>query len=375
MKKTLVIMGSHPNGAKNFDWDRTDCDVWLFNEAPSDSKYKRCDAFFQLHTEAIWKNPKNRSDEKHYEWLASGKTPKVFMQKIFKDVPKSAKYPLTEVLELTKNIRLANGKVFKCLMSTPDLAMALVAQMHNKGKKYEKVEIWGIELETESEYRHQRLGFGFWTGYLAALGINLEIHNEIFSSPIYGYEGDLALSSADIQKRIDELTKNLEENYQANAKRLLEKIKGLEKKDISGEIQQALTSLTKNYEPFGIVSGQIKESKRYLEKAQAMEKEVGVSVFSLGEFDGTRISYSRQYTAERVEAERINAKLTVAMEKIIDLKPKSNKRKRAVEAFGPLMTELMNKNMLLLLIIGGIRENQYYIDTSNISIERSKNGN
>ena len=33
-------MGSHPNGAPNFDWTRQDCDVWLFNEAASDKKYK-----------------------------------------------------------------------------------------------------------------------------------------------------------------------------------------------------------------------------------------------------------------------------------------------------------------------------------------------
>lgn len=375
MKKTLVIMGSHPNGARNFDWTRTDCDIWLFNEAPSNEKYKKSDAVFQLHTEAIWKSPKNRSDEGHYAWLKSGKTPKVYMQEKYKDVPKSVKYPIKDVIGLTDNIKLANGKRFKYLTSSPDLALALVAQMYKEGKRYERVEIWGIELETESEYRHQRTGFGFWVGYLAALGVNLEIHNHIFNSLIYGYEGDIALSSKDIQKRIDELKKGLGGDYHAEANRLLGSIEGLFKRDISSEIQQGLLNLTKNYELNGITSGQIKESERYLEKALAMEKEAGVSVFSMGEFDGTRIDYSKQYSKERIETETINAKLTVSMEKIISLKPKSHKRKRAIVEFGSLMAELMNKNMLLLHIIGGMRENQYYLDTSNLSIERNKNGN
>ena len=241
--------------------------------APSDEKYKKCDAVFQLHTETIWKSPKNRSDEKHYEWLKSSKTPSVYMQEKYKDVPKSVKYPINDVVGLTKNIKLANGKIFKCLTSSPDLALALVAQMYKEGKKYDKVEVWGIELETESEYAYQRTGFGFWIGYLAALGINLEIHNSIFSFPIYGYEGDIVLSSIDIQKRIDELSKGLGGDYQTEAKKLLDSIEDLAKNDVSARIQQDLTNLTRHYEPYGIIGGQIKESKRYLEKALAMEKE------------------------------------------------------------------------------------------------------
>src|SRR3990167_7232060 len=98
MKKTLVIMGSHPNGLKTFNWNRRDCDIWLFNEAPTAKKengellYPHSDAFFQLHHEAIWKSPKNRSDEKHYEWLKKGDTPTAYMQEKYKDVPKSVKY-------------------------------------------------------------------------------------------------------------------------------------------------------------------------------------------------------------------------------------------------------------------------------------------
>lgn len=374
-KKTLVIMGSHPNGAKNFNWKRRDCEIWLFNEAASDTKYKKSDTMFQLHTEAIWKSPKNRSDEEHYTWLKSGKTPTVYMQKKYKDVPKSVEYPIKEVLDLTKNIKLATKKPFKFLTSSPDFALALVAKMFKEGKKYDKVEIWGIELETESEYKYQRTGFGFWIGYLTALRVNLEIHNDIFNSLLYGYEGDISIPSNEIQKRIDELNKSLAGNYQNDAKKLLDSIDELIKKDVSSKIQQDLINLTRNYEPHGIVSGQIKENKRYLEKALAMENETGVAVFSMGEFDGTRIDYNRQYTWERIETEKINTKLTVYMEKVISLKPKSHKRKQAVTEFGNLMAELMNKNMLLLHIIGGIRENQYYLDISNLSVERFKNGN
>ena len=120
MKKTLVIMGTHYKGMQ-FDWKRTDCDIWMYNEAPNvkiNGKpiYPKPDALFQLHHEAIWKNPKNRSDEKHYEWLKSGQTPDIYMQEKYPEVPKSIKYPLEEILALTKNVQIVidgKEKIFK----------------------------------------------------------------------------------------------------------------------------------------------------------------------------------------------------------------------------------------------------------------------
>lgn len=357
-KKNLVIMGSHPNGSIRFDWERTDCDIWLFNEAPMDAKYKRCDAVFQLHDEAIWKSPKNRSNEKHYQWLKSGKTPKIYMQKKYEDVPKSVRYPIEKVLKLSS---------IKCLTSTPDLALALVALE----KKYKKVEIWGIELETESEYRNQRLGFGFWTGYLSALGIELEIHGGVFNSPIYGYEGDIAITPDDIKKRIKELKKGVGGDYKQEAGVLLDQVKELYRKDISLEVQQKLKQITINYEAQVITDGQIAESKRYLEKAIAMQKKAGSSVFSMGEFDGTRIDFSQQYTQKRIETQALNAKLNVLMKNALNLKPMSKERISAVDEFGMALAELMNKNVTLLNLIGRIRENQHYFDNSKLSFERT----
>ena len=72
--RTLAIIGSHTRTREAFDFNRTDADVWLFNEAYSNKENvwaKRADAVFQLHDPIIWKNPKNRNDPKHYDWLKS----------------------------------------------------------------------------------------------------------------------------------------------------------------------------------------------------------------------------------------------------------------------------------------------------------------
>jgi len=386
MKKTLVIMGTHPKGPDVFDWSRKDCDIWLFNEAPNAKKdngeimYPKANAFFQMHHEAIWKSPKNRSDENHYNWLKSGKTPTAYMQKKYKEVPKSVRYPIESVLSLVKNVRIVvNGKEkdFKYFSCSPDFALALVADMWKKGKRYKRVEVWGIELETESEYQYQRTGFAFWTGYLAGLGVNLFLNNSIFDAPMYGYEGDVAISSKDIEKRIADLTKEIGDRkqvYTKEAKIFLDSLAGLLNKDISAVVQEELRDLTKRGEPTGILSGKIRESQRYLEKAVAMEKETGSSVFALGEFDGARLAFNKQYFTDRAEAERLSLNANSHLKKLLNLKKGSHKRQRAVEEFGNILAELMNKNMLLFHIVGATEENQYYVNSVKLSIRLSGGG-
>ena len=379
MKKTLVIMGSHPKGVERFDWTRTDCDIWLFNEAPSvkndngELKYPKADAFFQLHHEAIWKSPKNRTDEKHYQWLSSGKTPKAYMQEKYKDVPKSVKYPIDEVLDLVKNVHMivdGKNKDFKFFTCSPDYALALVAQMWKEGQKYKRVEIWGIELETESEYRYQRTSFGFWNGFLAALGVELFLYNSIFDTPMYGYEGDVAIPSKVIEKRIVDLNKELgddRDNYNTRAESFLTSLSGFLKGDISASVQKELEAITKLGETAGVLNGKIKESLRYLEKARGMEEKAGSSVFSLGEFDFGRLSYTKQFSQVRMEAAVINSRIAPLLKRLLMLKKNSQKRQRAIDELRKLIIELMNKNMLLFHVTGAQQENQFYVDSLKLS--------
>src|SRR3989344_4451326 len=384
MKKTLVIMGSHPKSLEFFDWNRTDCDIWMFNEAPNGKnddgklKYPFADAVFQLHNEAIWKNPLNRSDKNHYAWLASGKTPTAYMQKHYEEIPKSVEYPLKKVVSMTKNIKInidGKEKKFKFLSSTPEFAFALMAHMWKQGKKYEKVEVWGIELEQESEYLFQRTGFGFWVGYLAALGINLEIHSSIFDIPIYGYEGDIAIPSKEFENRISQLEKELGDygdTYQKEAQVVLGTLSEFLYKDITAAIQKDITELNNRTEPAGILNGKITENTRYLERAIAMEEVAGSAVFSIGEIDGNRIARNKQYAQVKTEVANLNSEINVILSKLLGLKKGSPKRQQELDLLGTKFADLLNKNMLLFLLIGAMQENQYYIDSAKLSFKLNK---
>ncbi len=375
-------MGTHYKGYRDFNWKRKDCDIWMFNEAPNvkvndKTLYPKPNAIFQLHHEAIWKNPKNRSDEKHFEWLASGKTPPIYMQNKYSEVPKSIEFPLKNVLSLTKKVKIVidgEEKNFKYFSSSPEYALALAAEMYKSGKGYKRVEVWGIELAHESEYVYQRMGFAFWTGYLAALGVELILNNSIFDSPMYGYEGDNAISSRFLEQRISKFTSEIgsdKDRYNSEAKEFLESLSGLVWKDISLEIQNNLNSLSKRYESIGILNGQIKECQSYLDKARAMEESAGVSVFSMGEFDGARHIHNAEFTQARNDTTTLNTKISLHLNSLLSLKIGSKKRKAAVSEIGTLLAEMMNKNMLILHLVGAIKENQYLIDSAKLNLKNS----
>ena len=78
--KTLAIVGSHPATRDNAPWDNHSIDIWVFNEAAREAWVKRWDAVFQLHKPTIYRNPNNRTDPKHWEWLQQVHGKPIYMQ-------------------------------------------------------------------------------------------------------------------------------------------------------------------------------------------------------------------------------------------------------------------------------------------------------
>ena len=73
----------------------------------------------------------------------------------------------------------------------------------------------------------------------------------------------------------------------------------------------------------------------------------------------------------RAEALNLNSKIGFVLSKLVNMKKGSQKRQRALDEFGQMVADLMNKNMLILHMIGGAQENQHYIDSIKFSIRAS----
>jgi len=253
-------MGSHPRTRAEFDQTRTDCDLWVFNEAVSNKTFPKADAVFQMHAEAIWKNPRNRNDPHHYKWLNTQTETPVYMQKKYEDVPCSLTYPIDEIIERFH---------VKHFTSSVCYAMALAAYKNT----YKRVEIYGVEMETNTEYQYQRDGVTLWIGVLLGLGIEVDAHLSLFDNPLYGYEGEVVIPYELFDKRIEQLDPHIEKKekeYEAAALNTVMVVDKFVDADMTDQITKCLQSQFELSKLLGTLIGAKSENIKYKNKADIL---------------------------------------------------------------------------------------------------------
>lgn len=210
--KKLAIVGSHSVTCKNAPFDNPEYEIWVFNEAPqncpgSDPEHpalewcKRWDVDFQMHKPEVYMSPNNMVKKDHWDWLQKNHGKKtIYMQDYDELVPNSRRYPLEEICE-----RFPPAK-FRWMTSTPSYALALALY-----QGYEYIEIWGIELTSNTEYSYQLENWLYWVGVAKGiLGDGLVLHSgEVhFQSRLYAYEGEIQIDRQYFRQRADELEKD-----------------------------------------------------------------------------------------------------------------------------------------------------------------------
>jgi len=257
--KTVAIIGTHKDTRENAPWDDNSIDVWLFNEAGQSPWAKRVSAILQMHIPAVYKNPLNRCDTGHWDWLKQPHDFPIYMIDKDPDVPASSKYPLEEILEALT----CEKRMFTC---TAAYALALAAYL-----KYEKILLYGIEMAYEAEYREQREAVAYWVGFLQGRDIQIERHcaNELFEHPLYGREG--------LWVQSDEIYKNRAIAYAAEIKKAEYQVDKTRRKSPE-ELKKAIVVL-------GLKSGRKSECERYLTKIKAMIDVSGVAVLDRSELE------------------------------------------------------------------------------------------
>lgn len=349
MRKTVAIVGSHPGTRSEFDFSRDDCDIWVFNEAPQMDWVKRADAVFQMHEEAIWRNPKNRNNEHHYEWLHTQEVMTVYMQDKYPDVPMSVRFPLEEITARYQS---------KYFTSSPCFALALAGYLG-----YQRVEMYGIEMETQTEYVYQRDGITFWLGILKGQGVDVDAHCKMFDSPMYGYEGEVVLKYDVFVDRIEELTPLVNEavkryeGARAMTARALEKFiqRGENPNAVPEAIQKQLTALGE----YGKVDGARQEAHRYKTKADAMREAAdGEFLFSRQEFEAALQALVQQHGLAMRDATAFAGRCEVVFNDIVAMDKRHKRIKAFQTKFIPMLDAYVKKSAEASLFAGAGEENR-----------------
>ena len=307
--KTLAIVGSHPETREKAPWDNPAVDIWVFNEAPNQAWVKRWSACFQLHEPTIYTNPNNRTDPGHWAWLQQHHGKPIYMQAVDNRVPDSKRYPLDEICsKYLKNFTRNDGEQIKRLRYfTNTIAYAISLAIY---QGYERIMLFGAEMQSNTEYSYQRDNVAFWVGLAAGRGVSIEVHSafNLFDQPLYGYDGDLNYTADMFTKRIAE--------YQAKLDLAKEKLQlanialnGIDATDEKLMTELMMKAFDANAE-LGQLEGAIEMLNEYVKKVQVMTAETGKAIISRQEFEFNASMSNIAMTEHKTKVDQMNGQLS-----------------------------------------------------------------
>lgn len=324
--KTVAIVGSHTRTRNEVPWDNQEIDIWVFNESASIGWPERVDGVFQMHDEPIWKNPKNRNDPKYPKWMRRPHNYPVWMLDKYKEVPASESFPLDDICdELLANLYKGEKRV---RFFTSSVAYA-IAQAINMG--YEAIELYGVEMESETEYRYQGEGVHFWLGVAVGRGLTVRVAEKtrLFTEPLYGYEGGAYLGRKQLlerkellQEHIEKVEKELDEINKKQGETMEQALSesdgkpGLADVNTTKEYFENLKAQERAVHDNGMAIGAMGEIVKYLEKCDEMDKETGSHMLARQEFEITAAGAKKAKDKIQEKVKVLGAEARIAWQNI-----------------------------------------------------------
>jgi len=178
-KKTVALVGSARSTRDQAPFDDETVEIWGMNEALKYPWMRRADAMFQMHQRWSFTRENNRNDPDHWAWLRAQHPFPIYMQEAYEDVPSAHAYPLAWVIDVL-NLQRAYFTGTAAYM----VALALA-------QGYERIELYGVELSTGTEWDYQRDCLTYWLGIAEGRGVEVYLPPAcgLLKGKLYGYEG------------------------------------------------------------------------------------------------------------------------------------------------------------------------------------------
>lgn len=207
---TVAIVGFAATSREMAPYNKPGVDIWGLNEAYKYPWFKseKPGAWFQLHPKWDFMRKNNRNDPKHWEWLQEEHPFPIFMFDRFLDVPASVRYPIEDAISK-----------FGMYLTSSISYMIAAAILY----EYQRIEIYGVEMSSDSEYYYQKPGAEYLLGFARGMGIEIGLPENcgLLRGNLYGYEDLRAADRTYFSQRITIL-----EGYQKDRERELFKVQG-----------------------------------------------------------------------------------------------------------------------------------------------------
>lgn len=370
MRNKLAIVGCASRTRDLVDYSDPDLDIWVLNESAQKEWCKRADAVFQLHDPSIWKNPLNRGDKGHGEWLMSGNTPLIYMLEAYPEVPKAVKLPTEDIVKSLLSGLTVDSERGRKDYFTSTIAFSIAMGIY---LGYPEIHTYGVELADPDEYHEQLPCAMFWMGIAIGKGIKFVSHSNMFDAPLYPTESFVGLDKSVFTDQMEKLAPQ-RDAMKVEVQRAQNECEfAIKQFEDSGskidELRAAIKQTSLIAQRFGILDGAIQENKRYLERSKAMEGMTGTYVFSKHEFvrDQNAIGARREH--DRAE---LNGAAQQVENVINSIEPKlfNSARRKAFKDLRAAIDNFIKRVVVIAMYTGAITEDSRFIEL--IQAEKKK---
>lgn len=197
--KSVALVGFAPNTIGHVKSTQAG-EIWSIVWGYKYEVLPRIDRLFEMHP--IWQAAASTKREyvkprEHWEWLKRNRNIPVYMLEKRPEVPQAIEYPIDEVSELLSGWT-RSGEQMRMFTSSFDYMFALAIL-----EGFDEIEIIGAEMSSDSEYKYQREGYGFWHAFALGRGIKVRQYapTELLYRPKrYGYDGAQMVYRQDLER-------------------------------------------------------------------------------------------------------------------------------------------------------------------------------
>ncbi|MCG8430602.1 MAG: hypothetical protein MJA29_05485, partial [Candidatus Omnitrophica bacterium] len=207
MPKTVALLGFSPITIHGIHKSKAD-EIWTLNHAynvkdipKNPDGTMRITRLFEMHHEWWIRRGGIPEHDRYWNWLKEKHDFQIVMQDVYPEIPSSWRYPFDEVVEQSfPHLFRTNGKKEikeKYFTSSFDYMAALAAH-----EGYDRVELYGMDMHSDTEYSYQKPGASYHVGNLVGRGVDVVLPEaaELCKSKLYGYYGVPAMQYEDTQR-------------------------------------------------------------------------------------------------------------------------------------------------------------------------------
>lgn len=200
--RTVALVGLATTTREAVRKSRAD-EIWTMNWSYNYDFIPRIDRLFEMHP--IWTYAETGKVEytkpkEHWTWLHLEHPFPIYMTEHRPEIPSCVRYPIETVTAGLFGERLIRGTDLSCFYSSSvDYMLALAIH-----ERWDVIELYGIEMGSETEYRYQREGAAFFIGQAVGRGITVKRQAEsvLLRAKMYGYEGGQMIFRQDLERML-----------------------------------------------------------------------------------------------------------------------------------------------------------------------------